>query len=91
MYIEKRYLALYQIIEDTVYVEYIFDCRQDYDWLIHSLLRFFYSKRNRSKRCRQRSLERFCFLPIFRFRKKNRNAQSAVFILRQNAPVHPLD
>ena len=27
MYIEKWYLVLYQIIDDTVYVEYIIDCR----------------------------------------------------------------
>lgn len=34
MFIEKRYLVLYQIREDTVYVEYIVDCRQDYSWLL---------------------------------------------------------
>ncbi len=33
MYIEKWYLVLYQIIEDTVYVEYIIDCRENYKWL----------------------------------------------------------
>lgn len=35
MFIEKWYLVLYQIQDDTVYVEYIVDCRKDYNWLIH--------------------------------------------------------
>ncbi len=35
MFIEKWYLVLYQIMDDTVYVEYILDCRKDYSWLIH--------------------------------------------------------
>ena len=35
MFVEKWYLVLYQIKDDTVYVEYIVDCRQDYTWLIH--------------------------------------------------------
>ncbi len=30
MFVEKRYLVLYQIKDQTVYVEYIVDCRQDY-------------------------------------------------------------
>ena len=34
MYVEKWYFVLYQILDDTVYVEYIFDCRKDYHWLI---------------------------------------------------------
>lgn len=34
MFVEKWYLILYQIKDDTVYVEYIVDCRQDYGWLI---------------------------------------------------------
>lgn len=34
MYIEKWYLVLYQLKDDTVYVEYILDCRKDYSWLI---------------------------------------------------------
>src|SRR5690606_17573499 len=34
MYIEKWYLVLYQIKGHIVYVEYIVDCRQDYQWLI---------------------------------------------------------
>ena len=35
MFIEKWYPVLYQIQDDTVYVEYIVDCRKDYNWLIH--------------------------------------------------------
>lgn len=34
MFIEKWYLVLYQIQDDTVYVDYILDCRKDYGWLI---------------------------------------------------------
>ena len=34
LYIEKWYLALYQIKDDTVYVDWIVDCRQDYQWLL---------------------------------------------------------
>ena len=34
MFIEKRYLVLYQIQDDTVYIEYILDCRKEYTWLI---------------------------------------------------------
>jgi len=34
MYVEKWYLVLYQVREDTVYVDYILDCRQDYGWLL---------------------------------------------------------
>ena len=33
MFIEKWYLVLYQIQDDTVYVDYILDCRKDYSWL----------------------------------------------------------
>lgn len=35
MFVEKWYLILYQIQDDTVYVEYILDCRKDYSWFIH--------------------------------------------------------
>ena len=31
---QKRYLLIYQIKDDTVYLDFIVDCRQDYDWLI---------------------------------------------------------
>lgn len=34
MYVENRYLVLYQIKDKIVYVDYIVDCRQDYGWLI---------------------------------------------------------
>ena len=34
MFVEKRYLILYQIKTQTVYVDYIVDCRQDYQWLV---------------------------------------------------------
>lgn len=32
---EKRYLLIFQIREDIVYVDYVVDCRQDYAWLLH--------------------------------------------------------
>ena len=31
---EKNYMMIYQIVDDTVYVDYVVDCRQDYRWLI---------------------------------------------------------
>jgi hypothetical protein len=34
IFVEKRYLILYQIKDRTVYVDYIVDCRQDYCWLL---------------------------------------------------------
>lgn len=34
MFVEKWYLILFQIKDDIVHVEYIIDCRQDYNWLI---------------------------------------------------------
>lgn len=34
MFVEKWYLVLYQIEDDTVYVDAILDCRKDYSWLI---------------------------------------------------------
>ena len=34
MYIDKWYIVLFQIKDDTVEVDYILDCRKDYDWLI---------------------------------------------------------
>ncbi len=34
MFVEKWYMVLYQIQDDTVYVEYVLDCRKDYSWLI---------------------------------------------------------
>lgn len=37
MFVAKNYLILYQIQDDTVYVEYIVDCREDYQWLIREI------------------------------------------------------
>ncbi len=34
MYVEKWYLVLYQIKDDTVYIDFVLDCRKDYTWLI---------------------------------------------------------
>lgn len=34
MFVTKYYLLLYQIRDETVYVDYVVDCRQDYQWLI---------------------------------------------------------
>jgi len=34
MFVGKWYLILYQIKDQTVYVDYIVDCRQDYGWLV---------------------------------------------------------
>lgn len=34
IFVEKWYLILYQVKDQTVYVDYIVDCRQDYGWLI---------------------------------------------------------
>lgn len=31
---DKRYLLIYQIRDDTVYLDYVLDCRQDYGWLL---------------------------------------------------------
>lgn len=33
MIISKRYCLVYQIKDETVHVDYILDCRQDYQWL----------------------------------------------------------
>ena len=35
MFVAKWYFVLYQIQDDTVYVDYILDCRKDYSWLTH--------------------------------------------------------
>lgn len=32
--VDKRYLLIYQIKDDTVYIEYMVDCHQNYIWLI---------------------------------------------------------
>ena len=33
--VSSRYLLIYQIKDNTVYVEFIVDCRQDYQWLLY--------------------------------------------------------
>lgn len=34
MFVDRWYLVLYQIRDDTVYVDYILDCRTEYSWLV---------------------------------------------------------
>ena len=34
MFVPNWYLVIYSVERDTVFVEYILDCRQDYQWLI---------------------------------------------------------
>lgn len=34
MYVPKWYLILYQIRDNTVYIDYILDCRENYHWLV---------------------------------------------------------
>lgn len=34
LYVENWFLVIYQIRDDTVYVDWIVDCRQDYQWLL---------------------------------------------------------
>lgn len=34
MFVDKWYLVLYQVKDQTVYVDYVIDCRQDYGWLL---------------------------------------------------------
>lgn len=29
----KRYMIIFQVADDTVYADYVLDCRQDYGWL----------------------------------------------------------
>ena len=31
----KRYLIIFQIKDDTVFVDHVLDCRQDYEWLLY--------------------------------------------------------
>ncbi|MEY8367715.1 type II toxin-antitoxin system RelE/ParE family toxin [Anaerovoracaceae bacterium 42-11] len=31
---EKRYMIIFQVMDDIIYVDYVVDCRQDYGWLI---------------------------------------------------------
>ena len=32
--VRRNYLVIYQVKDDTVLVDYVIDCRQDYKWLI---------------------------------------------------------
>ena len=32
--VAKRYLLIYQIKDNTVYIDYVVDCREDYQWLL---------------------------------------------------------
>lgn len=34
IFVKKWYIVLYQIKDDKVYVDYIIDCHQNYDWLM---------------------------------------------------------
>ena len=34
LYIKNWFLVLYQIRDDTVYIDWIVDCRRDYPWLL---------------------------------------------------------
>lgn len=34
LFVENWFLVLYQIKDDTVYVDWIVDCRQEYEWLL---------------------------------------------------------
>ena len=36
MVVQKRYIVIYMIVTDTVYVEYVVDGRQDYRWLLNT-------------------------------------------------------
>lgn len=33
---EKRYMLIFQIVDNVVYVDYVVDCRQDYRWLLQN-------------------------------------------------------
>ncbi len=34
MVVLRRYLIIYQIKDNVVYVDYVVDCKQDYEWLV---------------------------------------------------------
>lgn len=34
LFVENNYLILYQVKDDTVYVDYVLDCRKDYEFLL---------------------------------------------------------
>lgn len=33
---ENRYMLIYQVIDQTVYIDHVVDCRQDYAWLLRN-------------------------------------------------------
>ena len=41
---EKRYMLIFQIVDNTVYADYVVDCRQDYGWLIRCSTNSFFSR-----------------------------------------------
>lgn len=50
---EKRYMIIFQIIDDIVYADYVVDCRQDYDLLFphimntkHNMNGIYHDKKN---------------------------------------------
>lgn len=34
LFVENWFLVLYQVKDNTVYIDWIVDCRQDYQWLL---------------------------------------------------------
>lgn len=34
MYVENWYLVLYQIKDNDVFIDFVLDCRKNYDWLV---------------------------------------------------------
>ena len=34
MIVDKRYLLIYQLTDNVVYIDYILDCRREYRWLL---------------------------------------------------------
>ena len=36
---EKRYMLIYQVIDQAVYIDHVVDCRQDYSWFLHNTTR----------------------------------------------------
>ena len=37
MLVDKRYLVIYQVKDSGIFVDYIVDCRENYDWLLKQL------------------------------------------------------
>ena len=34
LFVPKRYLILYEVEDNNIFVDYVVDCRQDYAWLL---------------------------------------------------------